>query len=180
MDEKREDELSAFQRDPNRSTAGLYANCRPKFIRWGQENHRVSPHDLADIFQNAVIIAVLNIESGRLSTLVGTLCTYLFGVGKNLIQAFLRKGKRISMPGDEFMPRPSESAPSPEAQLLDNESDELLWKKIDSIGEPYRSILILTYKEEMNSQEIADVLGYASPEVVRQVRKRGIDKLRKK
>ena len=92
MDEKR-DELKEFHHNPNRTTAGLYVNCRPKFIRWGQDNHRTSAHDLTDIFQQAVIIMVLNIESGRLAELAGTLCTYLFGIGKNLIQAFLRKNK---------------------------------------------------------------------------------------
>jgi hypothetical protein len=31
----------------------------------------------------------------------------------------------------------------------------------------------------MNSQEIADILGYASADVVRQLRKRCLDKMRK-
>ncbi len=157
MDEKR-DELKEFQDNPNRKTAGLYAGCRPKFIHWGQENHRVGAHDLADMFQQAVIITVLNIESGRLVNLTGTLCTYLFGIGKKLIQAFLRKQKRTFMPGDENLPTPGESDPGTETQIIEQQE---------------------TYKENLNSQEIADVLGYASAEVVRQLRKRCLDKLRK-
>jgi len=178
MDEKR-DELKEFHQNPNRTTAGLSANCRPKFIRWGQENHQTGAQDLADIFQQAVIITVLNIESGRLVHLVGTLCTYLFGIGKKLIQAFIRKQKRTFMPGDENLPPPNESGPSTETQIIEQQENDSLWAEVDALGEPCRSILILTYKEGMNSQEIADVLGYASADVIRQLRKRCIDKLRK-
>lgn len=178
MTEKR-DELVEFRHDPNGVVSGIYTTCRPKFIRWGRENHSVSAHDLADIFQNALMIMVLNIESGRLVGLVGTLCTYLFGIGKKLIQAFLRKNKRISMPGSENLPPIQETDPGAESQIIENQDNDDLWAKVNALGEPCRSILILTYKEEMSSQEIADVLGYASPEVVRQIRKRCLDRIRK-
>lgn len=179
MDEKR-DELAAFQQDPNRVSSGLYAGCRPKFIRWGQDNHRIGAHDLADIFQNALVIMVLNIESGRLTSLSGTLCTYLFGVGKNLIHAFVRKQKRIDLPGNDELPSGGDDEdPGAEAKMIEQQHNDGLWKDVDDLGEPCRSILILTYKEGMTSQEIADVLGYASAEVVRQLRKRCLDKIRK-
>lgn len=178
MDEKR-DELKEFHHNPNRTTAGLYVNCRPKFIRWGQENHRTSMHDLTDIFQQAVIIMVLNIESGRLTTLIGTLCTYVFGIGKKLIQALVRKQKRVIIPGDEALPVPDENDPGAETRIIEEQDRNRLWAAVDALGEPCRSILILTYREGMNSQEIADVLGYASADVVRQLRKRCLDKMRK-
>lgn len=175
----KQDELDDFRKNPNAATAGIYKNCRPKFIGWGKENTRTSTHDLDDIFQNAVLIMVLNIESGRLTELVGTLCTYLFGIGKKLIQAFRRKQGRIGLPGDEAFPITKETDPGTEARLIAEQEDELLWGKVDALGEPCRSLLILTYREGLNSQEIAEVLGYASPEVVRQLRKRCLDKLRK-
>lgn len=175
----KQNELEDFRLDPNAATKGLYAKCRPKFIGWGKENTRTSSDDLADIFQNAVIILMLNIESGRLTELVGTLCTYLFGIGKNLIQAFRRKQGRIGLPGDEHFPITKETDLGIEAQMIAEQEDAQLWAKVDALGEPSRSLLILTYREGLNSQEIADALGYASPEVVRQLRKRSLDKLRK-
>lgn len=178
MNEKR-DELNEFQRDPNRVLARLYAECRPKFLRWGKENYKIGAHDLADIFQTAVVILVLNIESGRLVNLVGTLSTYVFGIGKNLMQAFLRKQKRMDMPGDEKMPQPFENDPGVENEIIEQQENSRLWGSVDALGEPCRSILILTYKEGLNSQEIAEILGYASAEVVRQLRKRCLDKMRK-
>lgn len=177
MSDKR-DELQEFQQNPNRSSARLYTDCKPKFVGWGRENARLDGHDLADIFQNAVLIAVLNIESGRLSELVGTLCTYVFGICKNLIQAFQRKRGRTALPGDDLMPIPHETDLGVEAVIIKNQDDESLWSKVDALGEPARSLLILTYQEGLNSQEIADVMGYKSPDVVRQLRKRALDKLR--
>ena len=66
-----------------------------------------------------------------------------------------------------------------EEALMIQESEAQLWARVDALGEPGRSLLILTYRDGLNSQEIADVLGYSSPEVVRQLRKRCLDKLRK-
>jgi RNA polymerase sigma factor (sigma-70 family) len=175
----KQNELDDFRKNPNGVSAGLYTQCRPKFIGWGKENTRTSNHDLADIFQNAVIIMMLNLESGRLTELAGTLCTYLFGIGKNLIRAFRRKQDRMGLPGDEAFPITRESDPGAEAQMIAQQTEEQLWAKVDALGEPGRSLLVLTYREGLNSQEIADVLGYATPEVVRQLRKRCLDKLRK-
>lgn len=177
MDGK-QNELEDFKQNPNRTLAGIYTKCRPKFIGWGKGNTQISSHDLEDIFQSAVVIMILNIESNRLSELIGTLCTYLFGIGKNLIQAFGRKQKRTGLPGDEGWPLAKDSAPSAETQMIAEENDRLLWAKVDALGEPYRSLLILTYREGLNSREIAEVLGYSSAEVVRQLRKRSLDKLR--
>lgn len=140
---------------------------------------RTGVHDLADIFQNAVMIMVLNLESGRLTELVGTLCTYLFGIGKNLLQAFRRKQGRIGLPGDEAFPHVRETDAGAEESMIIQESEAQLWARVDALGEPGRSLLILTYRDGLNSQEIAEVMGYSSPEVVRQLRKRCLDKLRK-
>ena len=49
---------------------------------------------------------------------------------------------------------------------------------MNALGEPCRAIIHLTYVEGMTGQEIADVLGYASADVVRQLRKRCLDRLR--
>ena len=65
-----------------------------------------------------------------------------------------------------------------EAVIIKTQENESLWSKVDALGEPARSLLILTYQEGMTSQEIADVMGYKTAEVVRQLRKRAIDKLR--
>jgi RNA polymerase sigma factor (sigma-70 family) len=174
----KQDELKAFHHNPNQTTARLYTECRPKFLGWGKENARLDGHDLADIFQNAVVIAVLNIESGRLSELVGSLCTYVFGICKNLIQAFQRKRSRTVLPGETLFPVPQESDLGTEAQIIRQQESDGLWARVDALGEPSRSLIILTYQEGMTSQEIADILGYKSPDVVRQLRKRALDKLR--
>ncbi|MEO6759792.1 MAG: hypothetical protein ABIO24_10090, partial [Saprospiraceae bacterium] len=78
------DELNDFRKDPNQGSANLYRHCQPKFLRWARDFSRFQEDDLRDIFQNAVIIMLLNLESGRLTQLVGSLCTYVFGIAKNL------------------------------------------------------------------------------------------------
>ena len=172
------DELDAFRRDPNQGSTSLYQSCLPKFLRWAKESSRLQEDDLRDIFQNAVIIMMLNLESGRLTQLVGTLCTYVFGISKNLIQAFRRKHGRTDLPGDLLVEKPGEQEASSEERLIQEQEKERLWSSVNALGDPCRSIIHLTYVEGMTGQEIADVLGYASADVVRQLRKRCLDRLR--
>lgn len=168
------DELALFRRDPDGGSKTINATCRPKFIRWGLENHSIDGADLEDIFQNAFILMMQNIQAGRLTQLTGTLCTYLFGVGKNLIRAFLRRHKRTNWLGDDPLPDTTSGTQvsTAEAGMMWQQTSDTLWQEVDALGDPGRSILILTYKEGLSAQEIADVMGYASAEVVRQLHKR--------
>ena len=167
------DELEDFRRDPDGGSKGINTDCRPKFIRWGIEKHSIDGADLEDIFQNAFLLMMHNIQSGRLTELTGTLCTYLFGVGKNLIRAFLRKHRRTDWLGHNAPPEVPDSVQvAADISLMSRQTSDNLWKDVDELGEPGRSILILTYKEGLSAQEIADVMGYASAEVVRQLHKR--------
>lgn len=167
------DELADFQRDPEGGSKQLNTHCRPKFIRWGIDNHSIDGTDLEDIFQNAFILVMQNIQAGRLTELSGTLCTYLFGVGKNLIRAFLRRYRRTDWLGEKTAPEtPGNNQAAADISMMSQQSSDTLWEEVEALGEPGRSILILTYKEGMSAQEIADVMGYASAEVLRQLHKR--------
>ena len=172
------DELNDFRQDPNQGSGALYRNCQPKFLRWAKDYSRLQEDDLRDLFQNAVIIMLLNLESGRLAQLTGSLCTYVFGIAKNLIQAFRRKHGRTDLPGELPNENPGDQEITAEERLIKEQDDQRLWSRVDGLGEPCRAIIHLTYVEGMTGQEIADVLGYASADVVRQLRKRCLDRLR--
>jgi len=167
------DELADFRRDPEGGSKTINTHCRPKFIRWGIEHHSIDGADLEDLFQNAFLLMMHNIQAGRLTELTGTLCTYLFGVGKNLIRAFLRRHRRTDWLGQNAPPEiPGSVQDAADVRLMSQQASNSLWEEVDELGEPGRSILILTYKEGLSAQEIADVMGYASAEVLRQLHKR--------
>ncbi len=168
------DELEDFRRNHEGSSKAINANCRPKFIRWGLDHHSIDGADLEDIFQNAFLLMMLNIQAGRLTQLTGTLCTYLFGVGKNLIRAFLRRHRRTNWLGEDFPPE-SDNGHSPDTAdnvLMWQQTSDTLWKEVDALGDPSRSLVILKYREGLSAQEIAEVMGYANAGVVRQLLKR--------
>lgn len=168
------DELEDFRRNPDGGSRAINANCRPKFIRWGLDHHSIDGSDLEDIFQNAFLLMMQNIYAGRLTQLTGTLCTYLFGVGKNLIRAFLRRHRRTNWMGDDS-PQETDNGDAPETAdnlLMWQQTSDTLWKEVDALGEPGRSLVILKYKEGLSAQEIAEVMGYANAGVVRQLLKR--------
>lgn len=60
-----------------------------------------------------------------------------------------------------FLPLPdwAPAAESPERTLLDRESQEELWRLVQSLSPAHRSVLVLRYYDEMSEAEIASVLG---------------------
>lgn len=174
------DELEDLRKNREKALSQLYHTCCPSFIRWAIGKFKLSEHELIDLFHDAIIIMLKNLDSGRLNQLVASLCTYLFGIGKNLILAFLRKRKKVLYMDEPLLSGNQDSDPGPENDIIRGEELDGLWKVLDDLGEPCRTLLILTYEKGMTSKEIAEAMGYADADVVRQTRKRCLDKIRKK
>ncbi len=168
----------AFRRRVEKMLEQEYASCRKKFIGWavgwvrGTTGRRLSEHDLVDLYHDAIYIMLRKITLGTLTELTVAPCTFLIAIAKFIIPAWLRRQGRTDLPGDVTGDDGIEL--SPEEKLLLAE----LWEVIDDLDEPGRTILHLTFKMGLSSKEIAELMGYASEDVVRQLRYRAMKELR--
>ncbi|WP_010587259.1 RNA polymerase sigma factor [Schlesneria paludicola] len=121
-----------------------------------------------DIAQQAFITAwKRNFDLADPSRIAAWLC----GIAKNLVRNERRQIARESSEplDDQTASRPAES---PEQQAIAREEAELLWSVLDKIPETYREPMILYYRNESTTDEVAAALDI-SPDVVRQRLSRG-------
>lgn len=171
-------ELEALRLQPDEAMTRIYREHRTAFIRWAQGWTRLTEPDLADVFQDCCVALLKNIRTGRLTVLTASVRTYLFGIGKNLLNERLRATARTSFPGEERLRLPDDFDLGAEHRMLLNEEEKRLQNALARLGEPCHRLLCLTFYEGMRSAEIAAAMGYASDEVVRTQRKRCLDKLK--
>jgi RNA polymerase sigma-70 factor (ECF subfamily) len=67
---------------------------------------------------------------------------------------------------------------SPEEDIIQTQNLDCLTKIMGQLGEGCAAIVRLTYYENKKSNEIAEMAGYASGDVVRQMRRRCMAQLR--
>ncbi len=175
---KNENIIQDFLLKPEETMRSIYRENREVFFSWARNRSRLGDDDLADLFQECVIIFCQNIRKGKLLELTSSVRTYLFGIGKNLIQSKFRSNERMTFPGEENLVFPPDFDAGIEQKLMENEETSRLENALAKLTEACQNILKLTFYENKKSAEIADSLGYASEEVVRVQRKRCLDRLR--
>jgi RNA polymerase sigma factor, sigma-70 family len=156
----------------------LYRQNRGAFLKWAQWRYSCSEEDIADIYQQAFVILYTNVKSGKFTGEHSAIRTYLFGIGKNLLNKYVATRKEVNDPLDDV----------PEASIgVDPEGDgheavhrQLMVQSIlRKVGEPCRSILIKYYFENYTMEAIAENLGYKSAQVAKKRKCDCLMKIRK-
>ena len=170
--------LEDLQRDPDAALRAIYRTYQAEFIGLTAKYSRLDREQLADVFQDAAIILIQNVRSGKLSELTSSLKTYLFGIGKKLLL------KRHATPVREtFLPEINESHvngidPTVHQAMELNETGQFLQKALHQLGPVCNRLLTLTFYDGLRSAAIADEMGYSDETVVRVQRLRCIRRLR--
>lgn len=158
----------------------LYHDNRNKFINWAKSWTDLREEDIVDIYQDACVVFWQKCQSGTLVLTVKP-STFLFGIGRNLLLERMRGGGRtVALPdGMDISERTIQDAiQSPEEDMMRSQDTDCLEKIFQQLGKTCAVILRLTFYEGKKSEEIAEIAGYASGDVVRQMRKRCMKQLR--
>lgn len=137
---------------------------------------RCEEADAEDIFMDAMLIFRENVLSGKLQQL-SNVRTYVFGICWNLWRDLNRAKARWGQPESES----ERQAMLIAAQdvLQEEEEKELMQRRLkqvhtalERLGEKCRQLLTYVYMEQRPQQEIADLMGFASANVVKVTRHR--------
>jgi RNA polymerase sigma-70 factor (ECF subfamily) len=155
----------------------IYRKYRDSFIRWTARNYSSDSDTASDCFQDAVIILLNNVKSGKLTRLDSDLKTYLFSVGKNILlkKYSLRKhetgleevlGENISIDaewkGGVTGPGDSDEQQDRKQRLIDKIAELAV-----TMNEPCRSILKHYYYENLSMEKIAEIMNYKNADTVK-------------
>ncbi len=151
-------------RENDRSVLGELFNRYKRMIYSYVNNHGGNDRDAEDILQETIIVLWQKVNRSEF-TLTAKLGTFMMAVAKNKWMAELRKQKRV-VPQD--IPETVENGnPSSLQKLLSDEQQDIIHRALDRIQPVCRKILLLYYFEEKPMAEIAKILGFANPKVVK-------------
>ena len=133
--------------------------------------------DAEDLFMDALLIFRENMLSGKLQQL-SNLQTYVFGICWNLWRDLNRAKAKWGQPASE-VERQAFLIAAQDDTLLEEEEKDLVIRRVKQVqnalqhlGEKCRRLLTYAYIEERPHKEIAELMGFASSNVVKVTRHR--------
>ena len=172
--EQAEITLNELRQGSEKMLKRVYEENREKFLNYAKR-FNLSEEENIDVYQDAYVIFYDNIMSGKLETLTSSISTYLFGIGKYLIFDQMRKNKKkvgsnydISMVGES-----DELVSTFELERTElTKEQKLLQKYFGTLGKKCQELLTLFYYRGLTIQEIMEVGGYNSENVVKSQKSR--------
>jgi len=155
----------------------VYAEYREEFLRWITKAYHCSDDDGKDIYQLTILIFYDNIKQGKLETLVSSVKTYLFGIGKNILKEHIRKEKRYTPIHQEKWLK--EYLVEEQTQIRDEHAFDVAGVALAKLGSPCRRLIEMFYYEKKSMSEISEALQFKNPETAKNQKCKCMARLRK-
>ena len=151
----------------------LYKKYRAGFIQWA--HWKYAGTDAADIYQQAFTIFYFNVKDGKF-TGKSSVRTYLFAIGKNLLNKFVQ-GPRKTESLDDI-----EEIELPSDTIFDDyevtHRQQVVASILQQVGEPCKTILTRYYFDNFTMESIADAMGYKTAMVAKKKKCECLAKIR--
>ena len=155
----------------------IYKLYRSEFFSWSHRQFKLDEAASADLFQDSIIILRRNIVKGKLTSLTGSLKTYLFAIGKHQALSLLRREGKTVLNNDLVTLRLSEDFIT-DAPLKNQEKKNYINHMLKGLGEPCYSILRMYYYDNFSMESIASHLNYKNEKVAKSQKLRCIKTLK--
>jgi RNA polymerase sigma factor (sigma-70 family) len=155
----------------------VYKEYREEFLRWITKEYHCSDDDSKDIYQLTILVFYDNIKQGKLETLVSSVKTYLFGIGKNILKDYIRKGKRFTPISQEKWLK--EHLNEEQTQTRDEHAFDAAGVALGKLGSPCRRLVEMFYYEKKSMSEISEALQFKNPETAKNQKCKCMARLRK-
>ena len=145
-------------------TKQLYTQHKTKFVSWFMKQYKLNQQESLEVYHQSFLVLYYQIKQERLTALMSTLETYLFGIGKKLMLKEQAKERN-------FLDLAEADLVSIKDEAL--EQEDLVHKKMlvrqifKSVKEPCKSILAMYYYREFSLESIANRLGYKNSGTVK-------------
>ena len=116
------------------------------------------PDEANEVAQDTFVAALRALKFYRKTS---SLKAWLYTIALNISRSRLRKRKtieRLQSTLTTIFQIQSQNSPSPEAAVIENEEDAVLWKTLQKLGEKQRIPIVLRYYHDLSVAEIAQIL----------------------
>ncbi len=156
-----------------KSFEAVYLQHRDAFINFGK-SYPIDTNQLMDIYQDATISLFQNFVMKKLKLKTSTVKTYLFGIGKNLILAELKKESKIYREAPIQQEYEEIIIDSPE----ETTESRLLAGSFKQLGEKCQEIIRMFYYRNLSVKEIVELSHYKDENTVKSHKSRCMKSLR--
>ncbi len=170
------DWIERIKSDPDKTLTILYKDLKNDTIQWIKKEFSLQSEDADEIFQTSIVLLYDNVVSGKLTLLTSHIKTYIFSIIKNKIIQLNRAKNRIS----------SYNATEIMLGVIDEEYQEIAQEdliKANSalikLGEPCKSLLELSYYQQMKLDDITLLLGYKNNDTTKNLKYKCMKRLQK-
>ncbi len=157
----------------NKALREVYEANRQAFVDFSAR-FKLSKDDVLDIYQDAVVAFCENARRGRLDNLQSTISTYIFAIGKYKIYDRLKKvnqGVSLEELSEELIDFISEKDEP-------DENIQAMQRAFQTLGDKCRQVLTLFYYEGKKLDEIREIMGYESKDVLKSQKSRCLKQLK--
>jgi len=170
--------LENLRKGDDQALRKVYVEYRQPFLNYARK-FQMDDDSILDIYQDSIIAMRENLINGKVNDLKSSLKTYLFGIGKYKVYAYLREHKKTHLM--DTVDIPGESVPEfdvePEGNPL-TEKQELIKRALLKMGGRCRNILELFYYRGLTIDEIRESEGYENNNTVKSQKSRCLKTLK--
>lgn len=170
------DWIERIKSDPDKTLTILYKDLKNDTIQWIKKEFSLQSEDADEIFQTSIVLLYDNVVSGKLTLLTSHIKTYIFSIIKNKIIQLNRAKNRIS----------SYDATEMMLGVIDEEYQEIAQEdlikansSLIKLGEPCKSLLELSYYQQMKLDDITLLLGYKNNDTTKNLKYKCMKRLQK-
>jgi RNA polymerase sigma factor (sigma-70 family) len=120
-----------------------------------------------DLAQETFLVAWQRLPTMNSSDCLGS---WLCGIARNLTRSASRK--RTEQPLQKVIEQAVDAAAEPSHEAISREQERLLWESLGQIPEKYREPMILFYRQDQSTEQVASALGL-TPVTIRKRLERG-------
>jgi len=155
----------------NEAEAQLYRCLAPRVRLYGRKHLR-DDHAAADLVQQVLLMTILKIRAGELRE-PERVISFVFGICR-MVTMDLRRGH---LRRERLLAQYADDLPIPDASVAPRLDEERLTRCLDRLPERERSVVVMTFYEDKQADEVAGLLSLTAGNV-RVIRHRALNRLR--
>lgn len=172
--------LELLKKSDEKTLSMIYLENRLPFINFAKKSN-FSDEDITDAYQDAIIILREKAISGALNQLNSSIKTYLFAIGKHILQEKKRRNNRQILKVCEEKNTTNFQETTDEFWDTNlSEFQEKIQKGLQSMGKKCQEILTLFYYRGYTIEEITEELNYENKNVAKSQKSRCLKILKEK
>lgn len=170
--------VEAIRSGKSKVLRSLYPKHKKAFVKWAGNRYQLNEADLVDAYQEAVIVFYQNVLEQKITQLNCSIQTYLFSVGKRLLQKQFSRNARVQHQQESLI-----ESQEIEETVLHNEmgltaEQELLQLALAKLGPVCQELLQLFYYQEYSTEAIMHRMEYKNTDTVKSQKARCMKQLK--